>query len=134
MDATTDPDPFRYARDDARKRIHVTAQRSLSRDDFATVLARQVDEKTWSYGVLYDLRRMAAAAPQDDANTLADQLIRALIALGPRGPVAVVAWSLEVIESVEEYASSARRAGLRMRVFSTIADGERWLDEQDQAA
>lgn len=131
MGTTTDQDPFLYCRDDARKRIYVTAQRSLSRDDFATILARQVDEKAWSYKVLYDLRRMAAAAPQVDAQTLAEQQIRALIALGPRGPVAVVAWSLEVIQGVEEYASNARRAGLRMRVFSTIADGERWLDEQE---
>jgi hypothetical protein len=133
MGPTTEPDPFSYERDDARRRIHVTAQRTLGRDEFATILARQVDEKTWSYGVLYDLRRMAAAAPPDDARVLADQMIRALIELGPRGPVAVVAWSLDVIHATEEYAGSARRAGLQMRVFSTIADADRWLDEQGRA-
>jgi hypothetical protein len=131
MDPSTQPDPFTYERDDAHRRIRVRAQRTLDRDEFATILARQVDEKTWTYGVLYDLRRMATSAPPDDAQTLADRMVTALVELGPRGPVAVVAWSQDVIHTTKEYAASARRGGLRMQVFSTIADAERWLDEQE---
>ena len=122
-------EPLVYRRDDARQRIYVTALRTLSRDDFACVLARQVDEKVWHYSVLWDLRRMVGV-PANNADELADQVVLALEHLGPRGPVAIVAWARDVIEGARLYGKTTAESGLRLKLFSTVADAEKWLDAQ----
>jgi hypothetical protein len=125
-----EPASFVYTRDDARRRIRVTAQRALQREDFRAIVDRQAQEETWRYAMLYDLRLMPWAVPIDDADMLAAQVYRHLVTYGPRGPVAVVTTSIEVIGAARLYSVTTARAGIDVKVFWDLAPAEQWLDEQ----
>lgn len=121
--------PFDYTRDDERRQIHVVARRTLDTVDFAEILRRQVDERTWSYGLLYDLRRQSVAIAFEDSERLRDGVFRGLTALGPRGPVAFVAWSADVLHWVQDYGTKATQAGMRVQVFTHVAEAQAWLEQ-----
>lgn len=123
-----EPDAFEYRRDDARRRITVVAQGDLTRDDFRTILDRQARERTWSYGLLYDLRRMTHALLPSDVDELACRVYRYLISHGPRGPVAVVTTAIDVIGSTRAYERGAARAGVDVQVFWNVADALPWIE------
>ena len=123
-----DADAFVYRRDDARRRITVVAQGQLTCDDFRTIIERQAGEKTWSYGLLYDLRQMTRALVPTDVDELAMQVYRCLISHGPRGPVAVVTTAIEVIGSTRAYERGAARAGVDVQVFWNVTDALPWIE------
>jgi hypothetical protein len=125
--------PFVYERDDSKRRIHVVAKRSLGVLDFAEMLRRQVDERTWSYGVVYDLRRQTVPISVADRQRLHDGILNALGVHGPRGPVALVAWTPDVLQSMEDYAAVANPAGFRVGVFMRVLDAQQWLDDEQHA-
>jgi hypothetical protein len=124
--------PFEYERDDAKRRIRVTARRALQPDEFRAIVDRQVQEQTWAYALLYDLRRMSEAVARSDADMLAAYVYRYLITHGSRGPVAVVTTSFGVLGAAQVYATNTSRAGVEVHVFWDVFEAERWLDAEQE--
>jgi CheY-like chemotaxis protein len=121
---------FDYERDDAARRIRVRPRRALDVYEYIAVLDRQAQEGTWSYGVLWDLRRGAQMLAQTDGDLLASHVYSHLIRCGSRGPVAVVADEHAVVSSTKAYASKAERAGMQVAVFPTVPAAEQWLSQK----
>ena len=122
--------PFDYVRDDARRRITVAARAPLRPDDFLRVIDRQAQEQTWSYGLLYDLRALSAPLSRGEYDELAADVFRHVATLGPRGPVAVVTASANLIGAVQLYAFILERGGVNVQVFWDVTEAERWLEDQ----
>jgi len=119
--------PFDYLRDDAHRRITVTAHQSLTVEEYAGVVDRQAADGTWRFGLLWDLRAAVAPLPVGDADLVAAHVYRNLIRHGTRGPVAVVSDSSPILMSLMAYASKTVRAGLQIRAFSGLVEAEEWL-------
>ena len=116
---------FVYARDDARRRIRITASRALHAPDLIAIIDRQAHEGTWAYGTLYDLRDVVDPTPRDDAIAVAEHVERMVGEYGRRGPVALVTRSSVVIGS--GYAYTRDSAGRAVEVFWDVDEAESWL-------
>jgi len=119
--------PFDYTRDDDRRRIRLFARDPISVSDVQAVLARQVADRAWRYGLLIDVR-LATLRVNDNPTFLA--LVQQLEALhGPHGPVAVVTRKPANIAAAKAYAmQSAPTPAMEVDVFWDSDDAERWLD------
>src|SRR3981081_1680757 len=117
--------PIGYERDDAQRRIKALGEGPFRADDVLGILERMRADGAWTYGVLYDLRRMmgrpAAHAPRG--------LLEAASQPGPRGelhgPTAVLALDAALYGSACAYAALGP-PGL-FDVFSDRLDAEAWL-------
>jgi hypothetical protein len=79
--------PINYERNDAGRLIRVTVTDPYVADDIAAVIARQADENTWEYALLYDMRAVSALPDLSDAPTLVERVRAAVGSAGRRGPV-----------------------------------------------
>jgi hypothetical protein len=127
---STAPVPFDYVRDDARRRILVTVHGPIRSADMCVIVDRQVDEHAWTYGLLYDLRRLTTPLPNDGADALAAHVFQYVISHGPRGPVAAVTSAASMVGAVQHYAHVVERAGVTMQVFWDMDEAEKWLAHQ----
>ena len=125
-----DPENYAYQRDDARRLVRVVAHGSLTFADFNAIVDRQAAEGSWEFGLLYDLQRMSIPISSEDAVILAGIVYRHLLTLGPRGPVAVVTTSFEVLGSAQAYAFATSRAGINVQVFWNGVEAEQWLESE----
>ena len=121
---------FTYVRDDALRRIHVTARESLEASDLMAIIDRQAFEGAWAYGVLYDLRAVHIVAPRRDASRVAQYVQTYVRVHGTRGPVAVVTKQTDIVETAELYASLGEKVGFEFGSFRDLPEAERWLDDR----
>jgi len=120
--------PVSYRRDDAARRIRMSASPPFTATDAVDAVYRQAAEGNWQYGTLVDLRRAVL-----NAEAIGELLghIRDLVALrGVRGPIALVTWESTATELVRAYASDARLLADGVDVFQNTNDAERWLDQK----
>ena len=129
MPETTDAG-FDYVRDDARRRIHIIAHRALQGDDLLAIIDRQAADRTWTYGIVYDLRGAEGATSRIDSVSAGEVVQAYTRAYGRRGPVAIVTRSADMVASAQSYAYEAAKAGSRIDVFSDIEEADEWLDRQ----
>jgi len=119
--------PFDYTRDDARRRIRLRAIDPIIVSEVLAVLARQVAEQAWHYGMLVDAR-LATLRIADNPTYLA-RVQELETEHGPHGPVAVVTTKPANIAAAKAYAiQSAPTSSMEVDVFWDLDDAERWLD------
>ena len=121
---------FDYARDDAQRRIRITAREPLQAIDLIAIIARQAREETWTYGLLYDLRAIQAITSRVDASTVADYVRHQVMRYGSRGPVALVTRHIDVVGMGQIYAFLGAKAGVSVEVFWDFDEAEKWLDQR----
>lgn len=121
--------PYDYVRDDDKQRITVAVRAPLRPEDFRSIIDRQARERTWSYGLLYDLRALSAPLSQGAYDMLAADVFRHVAERGQRGPVAVVTPSANLIGAIQLYAFVLERAGVTLQVFWDVVEAEQWLDD-----
>jgi hypothetical protein len=119
--------PITYARDDEHRRIVVTTIGIVGLDDLLAVVDRQANEGTWSYGVLYDSRRVSSVASQTDVRAGLEHVEVLSRMHGPRGPVAFVTTMPAAFGMVRMYSTLAGQVQQTVEVFRDIGDAERWL-------
>jgi CheY-like chemotaxis protein len=119
---------FLYVRDDARRRIRVTATVPLGAPDIEAIFNRQAAEGTWSFDILYDLRAIHGATTRADANQSAELLQRYVGEHGRRGRVAVVTREIRMLGIAQGYARDGARDGVAVEVFWDLPEAEDWLD------
>jgi hypothetical protein len=118
--------PVRYERDDTRRRVVVTAQGAFLTSDMLTVIERQRADDAWSYGILYDLRRMTGRPTLAELRELMDQAASRRPAERPRGPVAILVTD-PVLYSVACTYAALGHSKLTIQVFRDLDEADLWL-------
>jgi hypothetical protein len=122
--------PFEYHRDDARRRIRITAREPLQGGDLTSIVDRQAREDTWTFAVLYDLRATHGATLRADAIAVAEHVRRYVDVHGARGPVALVTRRIDMVAAGQIYALDGAKRGFSVEVFWDLDEADRWLDER----
>jgi hypothetical protein len=121
-------DRFTYDCDAGARIIRVVARQTLTVDDVVGIIDRQVAEGRWSFGILYDLRRVDAALSKQGAARVAEHANSMGAAHGPRGPVALVA-STQLVAPRAVYAIRTKQTML-VEVFWDPDEAQSWLTER----
>jgi hypothetical protein len=125
--------PVRYEREDARRRVVVTAEGAFQTSDMIAVIARQRAEDTWSYGMLYDLRRVTGRPTLADLREIMGHAAPHPPAGRQRGPVAILVTDPKMYGVACTYAALGR-SKLTIRVFRDFDDAELWLAAETSLA
>src|ERR1700736_3060844 len=117
-----------YERDDAPRRVVATMD-----GPFTLAVFRAVSElhspDTWTYGMLFDLRRMTGEPTIDELRQIMSQSAARQPGTGVRGPVAILATDSALYGRMCTYAA-LRRATLTIEVFRYLDRAEEWLTTQ----
>ena len=122
--------PLDYRRDDARRRIYVTATDPLVREDWIATTTRQATEGTWSYGLLYDGTARQEVSTPEDALQLVQLVGKLTMTYGRRGPVAFVLCDPDLERQGKRYAALGKLTALKVGLFRSIDDAEEWLTRE----
>jgi hypothetical protein len=123
--------PVSYERDDARQCVVATIEGPFQVDDILAIMARQRADRTWTYGILYDLLRMTGELTIADLQLLSEAA-RGYLGQPSRGPVALLAIDPILHERLSTYAALARSTALTIGVFRDKDEAEQWLMERVQ--
>jgi hypothetical protein len=118
--------PTGYERDDARQCVVATIEGPFQVDDLLAIMARQRAERTWTYGILYDLRSMTGEPTVADLQLLSERA-RGYLGQPPLGPVALVTVDQTLYERLSTYAGLVRSTALTIGVFRDWEKAEQWL-------
>jgi len=118
--------PIQYARDDAHRRLMVTVEGPFQRSEILTVIERQRTEDTWSYGLLYDLRRATGHPTLAELREIMDDAAAWRAAEGSRGPVALLATEPIMYGRLCTYAALGQ-SKLTIQVFRDLDQADAWL-------
>lgn len=121
--------PFRFERDDARRRIRVTLADPLTDLEILGIIDRQRTEGAWAYGMLVDTRGLNVPPSRALARAAVAHVTEVSKAEGQRGPVAVVALR-GMVGLSEAYAFESHQQGRDVEVFWSPDDASHWLDER----
>ena len=123
--------PVKYVRDDAKRRITLTASDPLTVEERIGAVEHQLADGAWSYGLIIDARSMASFTPQlSEMQAAASRLAELVDAHGPRGPVALVSRQSSLIGASAMHNSlGVRTPGVQ--VFWDMDDARTFLDRAD---
>ena len=116
--------PINCSRDDAQRRVVAVGEGAFRAEDILGVLDRMRADGTWSYGILYDLRRMSGSPTLTDLGRLRESVGQP----GPdgkHGPRAVVVSDPTLYAKLCAYKMLGTVG--RFDVFSDRAEAEAWL-------
>jgi len=122
---------FTYARDAERRIVRVTTRDVITADDLVAVIDRQREEGSWSFGVLYDMRRLEGPMSKEDTMTVANHVRQSVSEHGPRGPVALVTRKSNLVGAGLVYAHDIKRSA-EIEVFWDVREAEEWLAKRLQ--
>jgi hypothetical protein len=117
---------FQYDRDDSRRLVVVTWQGAFATSEILEAVGRQRAEDTWSYGMLYDLRRTTGRPSLADLRDILNQVAAIASTERPRGPVAVLTTDPDLYRAACAYAALGRST-LRIEAFRELEEATRWL-------
>jgi hypothetical protein len=123
---------YQYSLDEEHQVVVVVVHERLTADDLIAIVNRQIDDKAWAFGLLYDYRTTwVPPSPQEIvvASAYVHQQIRMH---GQRGPVALVVAGGPVVDVAATYALNAR--GFAVAVFWGLPEARNWLSAQQIAA
>jgi hypothetical protein len=118
--------PVRYERDDARRRVVVTVEGAFQTSDQLTVIERQRAEDTWSYGMLFDMRRMTGHPTLADLREIMGQAASHRPTEPPRGPVALLVTD-PILYGVACTYAALGHSKLTIQVFRNLDEADLWL-------
>ena len=120
--------PLTYTKDDACRRVVITAAGTVARQDLLALVQSQLDDGSWSYACVYDTRgRSEPATTQDVQEAVA--FWRHMIQIhGARGPVALVADAGVGYGMARMFALLGDDSSIPVAIFPDLASAEAWLD------
>ena len=119
--------PIRYERDDSRHRAVITITGPFNLSDVRTCVEQHRSQGAWTYGVLYDLRRMTSEPTRETLDEFAI-LTKPRPGEPPRGPVAVVSTTPVMYGLACVYAAMVK-AYATVSVFRDRAEADAWLSK-----
>ena len=121
---------IQYHRDDERRRIVITTDAHVKVDDLIGLIERQAAEGAWRYGVLYDARARTNDPTMEEVHQVVLRVGALTTSRGPRGPIAIVTTNPRLFKWSRTYATLGKLTALDAAVFTTIAEAEQWLEQQ----
>ena len=118
--------PIEYQRDDVKRRVVITFQGEFQADDVFAVIARYHTEDTWSYGLIWDTRRLTGTPTLADLRQFMRQDAQERPGVGRRGPVAILATNSFVYMLACSYAALGQ-SKMTIRVFRDFDEADTWL-------
>ena len=117
-----------YTRDDDKRQIVAVVTGPGTIHEIHGVIDRQLADKAWTYGLLYDFRGSLSIPTADEYRRLVDYIRSAIEVHGPRGPVAIVVKAGPQFVLARMYSFlSEDRDNLRVEVFTDKRKADRWL-------
>jgi hypothetical protein len=121
--------PMRFERDDARRRIVVTAAGEFTFDAWRETVDRQVAEGVWDYPVLQDARELTEPGPRTSViQRMADYVRELTQRHGRRGPVAILVARSDVMFGNGRMYSQLTESAIDVEVFDDYDAADLWLD------
>ncbi len=109
------------------KCVVTTIEGPFQVDDMLAVMARQRAERTWTYGILYDLRSMTGEPTTADLQLLSERA-RGYLGQPPLGPVALLTVDPTSYERLSDVRGTRPIDGpLTIGVFRDWEKAEQWL-------
>jgi hypothetical protein len=102
---------------------------TVSIEEWAAGVARQIHEGLWQYGSLFDFTAVEALAGFDHGPMLSD-LHEMAADHGVRGPVALVAVSSGVYANFSRYEATATSLPYKTKAFRDVQLAEEWLERE----
>jgi hypothetical protein len=119
---------FTYLHDADRRLVLITASETITSDDVAAIINRQRQDGSWSFGIVYDLRRASTAISRDESARIAEDVRLMVATEGPRGRVALVTTRADVIASGVRY-SFHTSEDVSVAMFCGVPEGIAWAME-----
>jgi len=120
--------PLTYARDEARRRVTVTAVGHVTLSEAIEILDRRVMDGTWSYALLYDGRQRTGLMDAQEVRILVE-LTRSLSSRhGPSGPMALVRTDAGGLGIGRVAGILSEDVNARIGVFRTLEEADLWLE------
>ena len=122
--------PIAISRDDEQRRLTVTVTDPWSVEEIAVAMDRQISERAWKYGTLYDLRTTASVPSEPDVQWLVKRAQQQATLHGTRGPIAVLiggAADRGLLQQYVEY--GGEHSYVVIRVFDDGTAAHNWLAE-----
>ena len=120
--------PLLYTVDHALRRVHQIGSDPISATDVFSVQDQQVEDVAWSYSTLVDFTRVAWVPSSADMRRFMTHVGSISKALGPRGPVAMVAGENTALFGMfRMYSILGEPGGAIIEAFSSVSDAEHWL-------
>jgi hypothetical protein len=120
---------FTYARDAERRIVRVTTRHVLTVDDLVAIIDRQREEGSWTFGILYDMRRLEGPMSKEDTMRVANHVRQSVSEHGPRGPVALVTRKSDLVGAGLVYAHDIKRS-TEIEVFWDVQEADEWLTKR----
>ena len=120
--------PIGYERDDTQRRIVATGEGTFLADDVLRILEQMRADGIWTYGSLYDLRRMTGSPSASDLGRLMMSVAKSGPSGEHAGPMAVVATDPALYARACAYKMLGPPG--RFDIFSNRAEAEAWLAVQ----
>jgi hypothetical protein len=117
----------KVTRDDAAKRIVAVGEGDFRAGEIIEVLTGLHESGAWTYGMLFDVRRMSGTTTTADIKPILDLTAPGGVADAGRGPIAIVATG-PLYGMACAYATLAKWE--RTQVFPDRAEAEQWLGAQ----
>ena len=125
--------PIAVARDDERRCITVEVTDPWSVEEIAVAIDRQIADRAWSYGTLYDLSYSTWVPSEPDVLWLVKRTQEQVALHGVRGAVALLLNTSADPRLLRHYADyGGVHTHAPVRVFGDRAAATAWLAEQRQ--
>jgi hypothetical protein len=121
--------PLAYDRDDVKRRVVATYTGSFQVADTIALLERQLEDGTWTYGLLIDTRGMTGRPTPSDLREFMKLESGTDSEQRSRGPLAIVATDATIYSAACVYALMGR-SKRKIEAFRDRGDADRWLAEQ----
>lgn len=121
--------PINFQRDDSQRLVVVVGSGTVTMDEWASVVARQLSEGLWRYGTLFDFTSVDEMVGFDEAG-VKTSLIEISDAHGRRGPVALVSPSPAIYRGFSEYAEKLNALPYQTRAFRDVNQAVVWLEQE----
>jgi hypothetical protein len=108
--------------------VHVRAHGAVLLAELLEYFDAVVIQDAMSYRKLFDAREMMPQLSDDDFMVLAAR-VSAYRLFDPRGPVAVVVTTHDAVLAVSRYANFMGAENRPLRLFASMTDARRWLEE-----
>ncbi len=119
---------FTFTRDDARRRVLAVITGPMNIDTWSAIVTRQIDERAWQYGSIFDMR---AASSFEFLDTIPEMIARVATLSrhhGMRGAVVLVVPPALLTEFQQRLFEYADRVPYPFEAYTDMATAETWLD------
>lgn len=117
-----------FQRDDSQRLVIIVGSGTVTMDEWAAGVARQLNEGIWHYGTLFDFTSVAEMVGFERKG-LQTAISEISDTQGQRGPVALVAAKPSVYHQFADYVAAKPAVSHQTRAFRDVNQAVVWLEQ-----